>query len=113
MSAPLDRVLKLEVPIVVLIGQRKSTVAETLQLAPGMIIELPKNAEDELELLVNNKVIATGTAVKVGENFGLKLAFVGDLKQRVLAMGPDNGSADGMDENDLDALAEMLLADQL
>ncbi len=113
MSAPLDRVLKLEVPIVVLIGQRKSTVAEALQLAPGMIIELPKNAEDELELLVNNKTIATGTAVKVGENFGIKLAFVGDLKQRVLAMGPDNGSGDGTDETDLEALAEMLLADQL
>lgn len=87
MSATLDRVLKIEVPIVVLIGQRKTTVADALNLAPGMIIELPKNAEDELELLVNNKVIASGTAVKVGENFGIQLSYVGDLRHRVLAMG--------------------------
>lgn len=111
MSSTLDRVLKLEVPIVVLIGQRKTTVAEALNLAPGMIIELPKNAEDELELLVNNKVIASGTAVKVGENFGIQLSYVGDLRHRVLAIG---GQDDDQDPGQSpDALAEALLAEQM
>ena len=56
-------------------------------LAPGAIIELPKPAEDELEVLVNNKTVGTGLAVKVGENFGVRVAFIGDLKQRILALG--------------------------
>ena len=38
-------------------------------------------------LLVNNKPIGSGNAVKVGENFGIRINFIGDLKDRILAMG--------------------------
>jgi hypothetical protein len=40
-----------------------------------------------LELRVNNKAIGTGQAVKVGENFGLRITFMGDLKERITALG--------------------------
>lgn len=63
------------------------TINEVLSLAPGAIIELPKGADEELEILVNNKAIGSGFAVKVGENFGLKVAFIGDVKKRIQALG--------------------------
>lgn len=112
MDASLDRVLKLEVPIVVLIGQRRTTVAESLMLAPGVIIEIPKSVDDDLELLVNNKVVATGKAVKVGENFGIQLNYVGDLRERVRAMGEPQEPGDGAQDADIEALAAQLLAEQ-
>ena len=87
MPAELKAILKLEVPVIVEIGKREMTVGEVLSLAPGAIIELPKPAEDELELLVNNKTIGTGVAVKVGENFGIKIAFIGPLAERIKALG--------------------------
>lgn len=83
----LASVMKLEAPIIVQLGARAMTVDEVMSLAPGAIIELPKNAEEELELLVNNKPIGSGNAVKVGENFGIRVNFIGDLKDRILALG--------------------------
>jgi flagellar motor switch protein FliN len=85
----LAQILKLEVPIVVRLGERIMDVSDVLGLVPGAIIELPKNAESELDLLVNNKAIGCGVAVKVGENFGLKLTYIGDAAARILAMGGD------------------------
>ncbi|MBX3357786.1 MAG: FliM/FliN family flagellar motor switch protein [Phycisphaeraceae bacterium] len=93
MSPTLDRVLHLEVPLIVVIGERQSRLADVVSLVPGSIIELPKRADDELHLLVNNKPVATGYAVKVGENFGIRISYIGDLKARIEALGI--GAADG------------------
>lgn len=86
-SANVDRILNLEVPLVVLLGERSMHTSEVLSLVPGAIIELPKNAEAELQLLVNNKPIGLGQAVKVGENFGLRVTHIGDEAERLEALG--------------------------
>ncbi len=90
MPRQLEAILKLEVPIIVLIGERQLPLSQLLALRPGSIIELPKSAEDELELLVNNKPIGTGIAVKLGENFGIKISYVGNLRQRIEALGAED-----------------------
>ncbi len=87
MASDLRSILSLEVPIIVLLGERQMKTSEVVSLVPGAIIELPKNAEDELALQVNNKPIGTGQAVKVGENFGLRISYIGDLRSRIDALG--------------------------
>lgn len=87
MPAEIASILKLEVPIVVQIGKRTLSLDEVTSLVPGAIIELPKGSEDELELLVNNKAIGSGVAVKVGENFGIRISFIGDVRERIHALG--------------------------
>jgi flagellar motor switch protein FliN/FliY len=86
MPADLSSILKLEVPVIVQIARRKMPVGEVISLCPGAIIELPKLADDELDILVGNKAIGTGRAVKVAENFGVRVSFVGDLAARIAAM---------------------------
>ncbi len=81
-----ELLLKLEVPLIVRVGERVMKLGDVLSLVPGAIIELPKSAEDELDLLVNNKPIGTGTAVKVGENFGIRITSVGDQAARLGAI---------------------------
>jgi flagellar motor switch protein FliN/FliY len=95
-SSDLRSILALEVPVIVRVGERMLTLGEVVALVPGAIIELPKHAEDELDLLVNNMQIGMGTAVKVGENFGLRISFIGDVRQRIAALGqePAPGTAD-------------------
>jgi flagellar motor switch protein FliN/FliY len=88
-QSDLAGVLRLEVPVIVRLGERTLSVGEVLELAPGAIIELPKNVEDELDLLVNNKQVGTGVAVKVGENFGLRITYLGDVRERIAAMGDE------------------------
>ncbi|MBY0307108.1 MAG: FliM/FliN family flagellar motor switch protein [Phycisphaerales bacterium] len=92
MPADVEALKKLEVPVLVVLGRRQMPVKDVVSLVPGAIVELPKNAEDDLELQVNNKVIGLGRAVKVGENFGLRLTYVGDLQNRIEAFGADQSA---------------------
>lgn len=86
MATDIATILKLAVPMIVQIGKRTTTLEAILTLGPGAIIELNKAADAELELLVNNKPIGSGHAVKVGENFGIRIESVGSTKQRLEAM---------------------------
>lgn len=79
-------ILKLTVPMIVQIGRRKLPLSEILNLSPGAIVELPKNADDELELLVNNKSVGHGNAVKVGENFGIRIQGITSARDRAKAL---------------------------
>ena len=44
-----------------------------MRSSPGAIIELPKLADEPLEIMVGRKTIGYGRAVKVGENFGVSI----------------------------------------
>ena len=82
----LRRILQLEVPVIVKLAERKMNLSEVLRLGAGAIIEFSKNSEEPLELMINNKSIAFGETVKVGENFGLKISQIGDLKQLIRSL---------------------------
>jgi flagellar motor switch protein FliN/FliY len=84
--AELDRILQIRVPVIVKLAQRKISLQEVLRLTTGSIVEFHKSSDDPLELLINNKSIGVGLAVKVGENFGIKLTQVGDVRAIVAAM---------------------------
>ena len=86
----LERILRMEVPVIVRLAERKLSLSEVMRLGPGAIIEFFKSSDEPLELLVNNKVIAIGETVKVGENFGLRIAQVGDVRSVIRSMGKDH-----------------------
>lgn len=109
-STDLRTIMRLEVPFVVVLGQRAIKVRDILAWVPGSIIELGKEAEEDLQIRINNKDIGTGTAVKVGENFGVQLNYIGDPKLRIEAMGPDSESDKDVDA---EALAAALLDGQI
>jgi flagellar motor switch protein FliN len=98
MPAELHTILKLRVPVIVQVGERRMPMAEVLSLVPGAIIELPKSSEQDLDLLVNNIPIAQGTAVKVAEKFGLKITAVGTTRQLVQAMAGQQPQPDAADQ---------------
>lgn len=79
-AANLQRILQLEVPVIVKLAERKLSLAEVLRLGNGAIIEFDRGSDQPLELMINNKTIGVGNAVKVGENFGLRLTQVGDAR---------------------------------
>jgi len=91
-SGELERILRLQVPVIVKLAERKLQLSEVMRLGVGAIIEFIKSSDEPLELLINNKVIGVGEAVKVGENFGIRLKQIGDVKQIIasLAGGGEN-----------------------
>lgn len=112
MPSDLKSILALEVPIIVLLGERQLRMTDVVSLMPGAILELPKSAEEELTLMVNNKPVGTGVAVKVGENFGVRITYIGDIRNRIVALGPSESSSGGSGADDATALAEAMLASQ-
>ena len=82
-----QRILQLEVPVIVKLAERKLSLAEVLRLGNGAIIEFDRGSDQPLELMINNKTIGLGNAVKVGENFGLRLTQVGDAKTLIESLG--------------------------
>jgi flagellar motor switch protein FliN/FliY len=86
-KSELNRIMHLEVPVIVKLAERKLAMSEVLRLGVGSIIEFVKSNDEPLQLMINNRTIAIGEAVKVGENFGLRIKQVGTMKQLVGAMG--------------------------
>jgi flagellar motor switch protein FliN len=93
-SAPsqgeLARILRMKVPVIVKLAERKLNLSEVMRLGNGAIIEFFKSSDEPLELLINNKTIAVGETVKVGENFGLKITQIGDVRQIIQSLSNDN-----------------------
>ncbi len=86
-GSELHRILRMEVPVIVRLAERKLAMSEVLRLGVGAILEFSKSSDEPLELLINNKVIGTGVTVKVGENFGLKIQQIGDVKAVIRSLG--------------------------
>jgi flagellar motor switch protein FliN/FliY len=88
-AAELQRILRLEVPVIVKLAERRLMLSEVMRLGTGAIIEFFKSSDEPLELLINNKVIGVGETVKVGENFGLRITQIGDLKHLIKSLGQE------------------------
>ncbi|MEM1013626.1 MAG: FliM/FliN family flagellar motor C-terminal domain-containing protein [Planctomycetota bacterium] len=86
-DADVQRILKLRVPVIVRIAERKLPLSDVLRLAHGSILELQRSSDEPLHLMVNNQIVGEGEPVKVGEHFGLRVTSIGDIHQRVDALG--------------------------
>lgn len=86
-GSDVSRIMRLQVPVIVKLAERKLSLSEVMRLGVGAIIEFSKSSEEPLELMINNKTIGVGDAVKVGENFGLRVTQVGDVRELVKALG--------------------------
>ena len=64
------------VEVTVEIGRRRMTIAEILRLGAGAVLELTKTADEPLDIYVNNKPIARGEAVVVGDHYGIRVTEV-------------------------------------
>ncbi|MFI4861993.1 MAG: FliM/FliN family flagellar motor switch protein [Phycisphaerales bacterium JB063] len=89
MATTTETILQLKVPLIVSIARRSATVEEVLSLGPGTILEMEKHADEELEVLINNKPVGTGSPVKVGEKFGIRINAIGSPRERAQAIASD------------------------
>ncbi|MCH8853755.1 MAG: FliM/FliN family flagellar motor switch protein [Planctomycetes bacterium] len=83
----LHRILQLEVPVIVQLADRYMEMADVLALNVGSVIEFDKKFDAELELVVSDRQIGLGHAVKVGENFGLRITRIGTIYDTIRALG--------------------------
>lgn len=77
MRAPnLDLLMDVELDVTLRFGQRHLTLKEVLDLTSGSVIELDRQVEEPVELILDGKVIARGEAVVIDGNYGLRVTEV-------------------------------------
>ena len=88
-SAPADirRILKLSVPVTVVVAVREMPIEALLELNVGSIIEFDVAFDSDLELHVADRKIGSGQAVKIGENFGLRITVIENVRDRIDVLG--------------------------
>jgi flagellar motor switch protein FliN len=57
-------------------GQRELLLKEILELSPGAVLELDRQVDEPVDLLLDRKVIARGEVVIVDGNYGLRVTEV-------------------------------------
>lgn len=77
-------VMDVPVEVTVELGRKNAKIGEILRLAPGSVLELSKANGEPLDIYVNNRLIAHGEAVVVGERYGVRLTeiLVGEENRR-------------------------------
>ena len=65
----------LDVPyhITIVIGRKRMTIGDLLQLEYGSIVELPKSAGESFDVLANGKLIARGDVTIMEDRFGVRV----------------------------------------
>jgi flagellar motor switch protein FliN/FliY len=76
-------IMDVKLPIRVRIGQKKMLLKDVLSMDIGSVIELNQLANDPLDILVDDRVIAQGEVVIVDGNFGIQVTTIGTKRERL------------------------------
>jgi flagellar motor switch protein FliN len=68
-----DLLMRVPLHVTAQLGGCTMTIEEILKLGAGAIVDLNRAAGGPIDLLVNDRVVARGEIVAVGENFGVRI----------------------------------------
>jgi flagellar motor switch protein FliN/FliY len=72
MPMPSDVILDIGVQLSLEVGRTTMNIRQLLQLNEGTVVELDKPAGDQLDVLVNNRLVAHGEVVMVNDRYGVR-----------------------------------------
>lgn len=76
-------IMDVKLPVRVRIGKKTMLLKDVLNMDIGSVIELNQLANDPLEILVDDHVIAQGEVVIVDGNFGVQITAIGTKRERL------------------------------
>jgi len=72
-SQTLELLFDLDLPISVELARKDLQLQEIVNLGEGSIVEFDKIADENVDILVNNKKIAEGEVVVIDDRFGVRI----------------------------------------
>jgi flagellar motor switch protein FliN len=79
----MELLLDVRVRLSVQLGRAQLSIREVLGLGPGSVVELDKPANEPVDILVNDRLIAHGEVVVVDENFGVRVLDIVSPQARI------------------------------
>lgn len=72
----LDLLMDVELAVTLRFGQRRLLLREVLDLSPGTVVDLDRQVQDPVDMLLDGRVIARGEVVVLDGNYGLRVTEV-------------------------------------
>ena len=72
----MDALLDVPVRVTVQIGRSRLTLGELVQLGPGSLIPLDREAHEPADILINGKVVARGEVVTIDNSYGVRITSI-------------------------------------
>jgi flagellar motor switch protein FliN/FliY len=73
----LDLLMHADLAVTLRFGHRRMLLREILELNTGAVIELDRNVNDPVDLLLDGRIVARGEVVVLDGNFGLRVTELG------------------------------------
>jgi flagellar motor switch protein FliN/FliY len=81
-ASMIERLMDLQLPISVLLGQTVLPIRDALKITSGSLIELDRQLGDYVEIMVHGTVVARGEIVAIKGNYGVRIKEVISRKDR-------------------------------
>lgn len=91
----LSLLLDVELPLSVSFGHTFMPIRDILRLSSGSVIELDCAMDEPVSVVVNNRVIARGSAVVIDGSYGVRIEEVISRRDRLQLNGKVEGQASG------------------
>ncbi len=82
-SRTIGLLLDVDLPVSISFGKTRLPMKEVLKLTTGSIVELNRDVNDPVEVLVNQHLIARGEVVVVEGNYGVKIQEIASRNERL------------------------------
>jgi len=82
-SRTIGLLLDVDLPVSISFGKTRLPMKEVLKLTTGSIVELNRDVNDPVEVLVNQRLIARGEVVVVEGNYGVKIQEIASRNERL------------------------------
>ncbi len=79
----LDLLLDIELGVTLRFGSRQMLLKDIVELCSGSVVELDRQVQDPVDLLIDGRVIARGEVVVVEGNYGLRILQVATQGEKV------------------------------
>jgi flagellar motor switch protein FliN/FliY len=85
-SRTMDLLLDVDLPVSISFGKTQLSLKDALKLTTGSIVELNRGVNDQVEVLVNQCLIARGEVVVVEGNYGVRIQQIASRQDRLRSM---------------------------
>ncbi|MGH9627108.1 MAG: flagellar motor switch protein FliN [Bryobacteraceae bacterium] len=79
----MDLLLDIEMPVSISFGKSEMSLKDVLKLSTGSVVELDRQPDEHVEIVVNNCVVARGEVVVIDGNYGVRIQEIISRQQRL------------------------------
>lgn len=79
----MDLLLDVDLPVSISFGKAQLPMKDVLKLTTGSIVELNRGVSEQVEVLVNQCLIARGEVVVIDGNYGVRIQEIASRQDRL------------------------------